>query len=220
MWKILKIYPWKHSQLFRIVSFTISNHLQAVHRVINLAGEQGLDDTQHCVGRKIFHSSSSWGWCWCTNQYFFYLPPEWGRYAGPPGCPAIPATLPATNASQRKGQSWDTRCFTNTRRLAWCSLSLCSVWGWSRGPWMRGETRDGNRKTINWSQTSQSHYMPLNHSFKLQHLVRKSQRRCHVLNLMSFHLKSKLTNSLKIPTCFSLYTTKITLDFNATIHLS
>lgn len=142
--------------------------------MINLAGEQGLDDTQNCVGRKIFHNSSSWGWCWCTNQYFLCLPSltQGAGCAGPPGCPCHPSHTTSSECCPGKSMCWDTRCFTNARHLAWCSLSFCSVWGQRRGPWMHSETHDSNSLTMNWSQTTQSHYMPLHHSFKLKHLVR------------------------------------------------
>lgn len=139
--------------------------------------------------------------------------------AGPHGCPCHPSHTTRDESCPEKSTSWDRSCFTSSRHLAWCSLSSCSVSGWRRDLWMRDKTRDSDSKTINWSQITQSHYMPLNHSLKLQHLVRKCQGRCHVLNLMSFHLKSKLKNSLKIPTCFSLHTSKITPDFNTAIHL-
>lgn len=136
--------------------------------MINLAGGKGLDETQHCVGRKCTMGASSRGWCWCANPYFFYFPsliregrPCWH----PPGCLCHPSH---TNGAKSCPGERDRRSFVNARHLGWCSLSWCSLQGWRRGPWTHSDTCDNNSRSINCSQISPSHHVPLNHAFKSQ----------------------------------------------------
>lgn len=133
--------------------------------MINSVGGKGLDETQHCVGRKCttafqLEADVSALTCIFSNSH-----PSFVRTsgAGPLGCHCHPKHTNGVECCLGTRTRCDRRCFVNIRHLGWCLLNRCSVWGWSHS-----NTPDHNSKSINCSQVSQSHHIPLNHAFKSQ----------------------------------------------------